>query len=611
MCGFCGFIENKNDKKIDRSQVISAMMEKISHRGPDAAGHHVDGDIALGFRRLAIIDLKSGDQPMYNEDRSLVLVFNGEIYNYVSLRDMLVRQGHTFASQTDYECLLHLYEEYGCDMLTHLRGMFAFVIYDTLKKELFGARDFFGMKPFYYGHMQDTFLFGSEIKSFMAHPDFEPALNEEALAQYLTFQYSVLPETFFKGIYKLMPGHYMIYKDGKLSTHRYFTPKFNPAKKMTLEMAVNSIDKVLGDSIRAHMVSDVEVGSFLSGGVDSGLVAARFKGQRCFTVGFDYEDYNEIAFSKELADELGLAHHTKTITTEEYWEVLPKVQYYMDEPLADPSAVALYFVSREAARHVKVALSGEGADELFGGYNIYKEPLDLKILTVLPMWLRNFLGKLAAAIPFAVKGKNFLIRGSKTIEERFIGNAYIFTKHEREKILKQDPGDLPQTITAPVYKEAEGNDDITRMQCLDIQLWMVGDILLKADKMSMAHSLEVRAPFLDKEVFKVASRIPTNLRVNRNGTKYAFRRAAARYLPDTLTRRKKLGFPVPIRLWLKEDKYYNVVKSHFTGETAKKYFNPEALVKLLNEHRNRKKDNSRKIWTVFMFLLWHKEFFET
>ena len=610
MCGFCGFLGKKQPEG-----VIHGMMEKISHRGPDSGGTHFGDDITLGFRRLSIIGLEDGGQPMYNEDRSLVLVFNGEIYNYQALRERLVERGHIFSTQTDTECLLHLYEEYGSEVLSHLRGMFAFAIYDEKNESFFAARDFFGIKPFYYGDVNGSLLFGSEIKSFLAYPGFVPELNEEALAQYLTFQYSVLHETFFKGVFKLPQGHYLTYKNSELSLHRYYAPRFTPAE-MDLQMAVNALDKVLDDSIRAHTVSDVEVGSFLSSGVDSSVVAARFKGKKVFTVGFDYENYNEIAIASELAESIGLEHHPKTITTEEYWDVLPKVQYHMDEPLADPSAVALYFVSQEAARHVKVALSGEGADEFFGGYNIYREPLDLKILTALPMPLRRLLGRLAAAIPFAIKGRNFLIRGSKTIEERFIGGANIFSLAERGAILKSGAGADPIGITAPIYREAGAGssgsnyDDITKMQHLDIQLWMVGDILLKADKMSMAHSLEVRVPFLDKEVFKVASRIPTNLRVNRSGTKYAFRRAAARHLPESSAKRKKLGFPVPIRLWLREDKYYDIVRGHFTGDAAEKYFHTDVLVRLLDEHKAERRDNSRKIWTVFMFLLWHGEFFD-
>jgi len=354
----------------------------------------------------------------------------------------------------------------------------------------------------------------------------------------------------------------------------------------------------------------VEVGSFLSSGVDSSYVAACFKGQRCFTVGFDYEKYNETKYAKELADKLGLEHHAKTISTDEYWNALPKVQYHMDEPLADPAAIALYFVSKEAAKHVKVALSGEGADEFFGGYNIYKEPLDLKAVTSLPMSVRKALGWLAEKFPFNVKGKNYFIRGSKTVEERFIGNANIFTKNERAALLKRgDMGKSPQEITAPFYEEAGETDDITKMQHLDIQLWMVGDILLKADKMSMANSLEVRVPILDKEVFRVAAHLPTPLRTNRSGTKYAFRRAAARHLPEDFASRKKLGFPVPIRVWLKDDKYYEIVKGHFKGEAATKYFNTTVLMRILNEHRTGKKDNSRKIWTVLMFLLWYEQYF--
>jgi len=608
VCGFCGFF---GDSDKNRPEILRDMLTKISNRGPDDTGNYMDGDFALGFCRLSIIGLDSACQPLYNEDNTLVLVFNGEIYNYLELRSRLIERGHVFSGQTDSECLLHLYEEYGTEMLSHLRGMFSFLIYDTISKTSFAARDFFGIKPFYYTLAKGKFMFGSEIKSFLAHPDFEKQLNEEALAQYMSFQYSVLPETFFKGVYKLLPGHYLIYKDGQLETHRYFAPKFKAAE-MTLEMAVNAIDKVVGDSIKAHMVSDVEVGAFLSSGVDSSIVAARFGGQKCFTVGFDYNDYNEIAYAKELADKIGIEHHSKTITKEEYWEALPKVQYHMDEPLADPSAVALYFVSQEAARHVKVALSGEGVDEFFGGYNIYREPLDLKILTTLPMPLRKFLGKLAEMLPFDIKGKNFLIRGSKTIEERFIGNANnIFSKKEREALLKNDKGGSPQTITEPIFREAGNADDITKMQHLDIQLWMAGDILLKADRMSMAHSLEVRTPFLDKEVFKLASRIPTNLRVNRGGTKYAFRRAAAKYLPESSAKRRKLGFPVPIRLWLREDEYYNMVKAHFTGEAAEKYFNTDVLMQLLDNHKAGKRDNSRKIWTVLMFLLWYGQFFES
>ncbi len=606
MCGICGFTGETEDK----DRVIKAMMDKIIHRGPDSYGIHSDNNITLGFRRLSFIDLTEGNQPMYNEDKSIVIVFNGEIYNYATLRQSLIEKGHTFANRSDTETLIHLYEEYGYDMLKHLRGMFAFVIYDMKKELLFAARDFFGIKPFYYSLINNQMLFASEIKSFLSYPHFKKEVNQEALENYLTFQYSVLPETFFKNVYKLMPAHYLVFQKGELTITRYFQAAFNPVK-MSLTPTVKSIDKTVQDSIVKHKISDVEVGSFLSSGVDSSYIAACFKGNKTFTVGFDYESYNEIEYAKQLSETVGINNINMCITTEEYWDSLTKVQYHMDEPLADPAAVALYFVSKLASKHVKGALSGEGADEFFGGYNIYKEPLDLKLITSMPMWLRKFMGNLMQVIPFKFKGKNFFIRGSKTIEERFIGNANIFSKKERDVILKKPVTDYtPQDLTKPYYDQVSGVDDITKMQYIDIHFWLVGDILLKADKMSMANSLEVRVPFVDKEVFKVASKIPVDYRVNKTSTKYAFRMATQEYLPQEVRNKKKLGFPVPIRIWLREDKYYNKVKEAFQSEAAAIYFNTDELVKLLDMHKSGKQDNSRKIWTVYMFLVWYGVFFE-
>ncbi len=607
MCGFCGFTGNTLNK--DKDKTIHLMMDKIIHRGPDSFGVHIDDEITLGFRRLSFIDLQEGSQPMYNEDGSIVIVYNGEIYNYQDLRKDLLRQGHIFKNRSDTETLVHLYEQYGVDMLKYIRGMFAFLIYDYNKKEIFAARDFFGIKPFYYSLINGNLLFGSEIKSFLEYPQFKKEVNEQALENYLTFQYSVLDETFFKGVYKLPPSHYMIFKDGNIKLERYFDPMFIEAD-INLSHTVKAIDSAVSDSVKKHRIADVPVGAFLSSGVDSSYIAASFEGAKTFTVGFDYDNYNEIEYAKNLSKLKGIENHSKTITTDEYWGILGKVQYHMDEPLADPSAVALYFVSQLAVKHVKGAMSGEGADEFFGGYNIYKEPLDIKIVTSLPMPVRRLLGKLASLIPFEIKGKNFFIRASKTIEERFIGNANIFSQKEREEILLRPSGKYPpKEITKKTYEKVAHQDDITKMQYTDINFWLVGDILLKADKMSMAHSLEVRVPFLDKEVFKVASKIPTSLRVNKTDTKYAFRLAAKEHLPDEVAKKKKLGFPVPIRIWLKEEKYYNRVKKAFESESAGKYFKCEELIKLLDTHKNGNKDNSRKIWVIYMFLVWHEQFF--
>ena len=606
MCGFTGFTGNLDDKE----QIIEKMMNRIVHRGPDSSGTHSDENVTLGFRRLSIIGVENGSQPMYNEDKSIVIVFNGEIYNYEGIKKQLIEKGHIFQSEADTEVLVHLYEEKGMDMLQDIRGMFAFVIYDMNKNELYAVRDFFGIKPFYYTQINNNLVFGSEIKSFLEYPEFKKEVNHLALENYLSFQYSVLEETFFKGVYKLMPGHYLQYKDNEIKITRYFEPMFKP-EDMKLQDAIKDVDNVLQESIKAHKISDVEVGSFLSSGVDSSYVASTFNGDKTFSVGFDYDNYNETNYAKDLSEKIGIENFSKTISTEEYWDTIKKVQYHMDEPLADPSAIALYFVANLASQHVKVALSGEGADEFFGGYNIYKEPFDISFITILPKPIRKLLGKIAQSLPFSFKGKNLLIRASKDIEERFICNANMFSKKEREEILKNPIGKYDTTdITKPLYDKVKHLDDATKMQYIDLNLWLVGDILLKADKMSMANSLEVRVPFLDKEVFKVASKIPSDYRVNKQATKYVFRMAAKEHLDDLVATKKKLGFPVPIRVWLKEDKFYNQVKEAFLSETSKKYFNTDKIVAYLDNHKNNKGDFSRKIWTIYMFLVWHNEFFK-
>jgi len=608
MCGFVGFTGHL----VGGDEILKNMMDTIIHRGPDSAGTHIDSDVSLGFRRLSIIDLDSGTQPMYNETNDIVIVFNGEIYNYQELKKDLIEKGHVFRNNSDTETLIHSYEEYGEAMLDRLRGMFAFVIWDGKKKKLFAARDFFGIKPFYYALVDGQLVFASEIKSILEYTPYKKEINPLALENYLTFQYSVLPETFFKGIYKLMPSHCLTFENGELTIRRYWEPVFEPDENVTLEELTDKIDDAMQASIKRHKISDVEVGSFLSSGVDSSYVAACFKGDKTFTVGFDYAKYNEIDYAKSLSEKIKIDNYSKLISTDEYWDIIPTVQYHMDEPLADPSAIALYFVSQTAAKHVKVSLSGEGADEFFGGYNIYREPFSLRPITRLPKGLRKALGACAAAIPFKIKGKNYLIRGSKDVEERFIGNAFLFNEKEREKLLKNPTGKYNHTeLTKPYYAKVKNLDDTTKMQYIDIHFWLIGDILLKADKMSMAHSLEVRVPFLDRDVFEVARKVPLKYKVTKENTKFAMRQAAHRYLPDMVAEKKKLGFPVPIRIWLKEDKYYNTVKDAFTSPAAAEFFNVDEIVKLLDDHRNGKNDNSRKIWAIYMFLVWYKRYFET
>lgn len=609
MCGFVGF----TNKIGDEGTVLTNMMNRIIHRGPDSDGKFIDSDVALGFRRLSIIDLAEGDQPMFNEDGSLVLVFNGEIYNFKDLRAELLEAGHIFKNNSDSEVLLHGYEQWGEDLVGKLRGMFAFVIFNRKDKSLFGARDMFGIKPFYYTEQNGSFIFGSEIKSFLDHPEFKKELNEDALGHYLSFQYSPTEETFFKNVYKLPPAHYFTYKEGKMEKVRYFRPDFCEEAGV-LEYYSDLVDATVRESVAAHKIADVEVGSFLSSGIDSSYIAEAAKVDKTFTVGFESPDgdrYNEINFAKAFADTIGVENISKVITPEEYWSTFPKIQYHMDEPLADPAAIALYFVSKLASEHVKVVMSGEGADELFGGYRIYQEPITLTAYDSIPFAIRRVISKICSHLP-RVHGINYLIRRGQTIEERFIGNANIFSVKDRNKILKSEIAKnavAPKVLCDKFYSEVEGKDDITKMQYLDINMWLMGDILLKADKTSMANSLELRVPFLDKKVMELSKTIPLNCRVNTVTTKLALRKAAEKTLPKLTASKDKLGFPVPIRVWLKEDGYYNTVKEAFTSESAEKYFNTEKLVALLDLHRSGKEDVSRKIWTVYTFLVWYEQFF--
>ncbi len=606
MCGICGFTGNIPDNE----KIIHKMAEVITHRGPDSEGFYTDESISMGFRRLSIIDLEGGTQPIYSQDRSMVLTFNGEIYNYKELRKELIDMGYEFYTQTDSETILHGYEAWGEKVLDRLRGMFGFAIYDKKDGSLFIARDFFGIKPMHYALVGDHLVYGSEIKSILEFPLYEKKFNARTLDNYLSFQYALPPETFFEGIYCLLPGHYLRFKDGKVTTTRYWEATFEPDETLTEEEAVDRIEQVFEKSVDAHKISDVEVGCFLSSGVDSSYVSTYFADQKTFTVGFDFgEKYNEIDWAKGLSEKIGVDHHYKVIASDEFWGNIRKVQYHMDQPLADPSCIALYFVSKIASEHVKVVLSGEGADELFGGYTIYNEINSLRGYQKLPLGLRKFLANIVRPLP-KFKGRNFILRGALSVEERFIGNAFMFNKAEKQKILKDTSiAHEPQEYTAKYYDRAKNYDDITKMQYLDINTWMVGDILLKADRMSMANSLELRVPFLDKEVFKVARTIPYQLRVNKENTKYAMRKAARRHLPEDWAKKKKLGFPVPTRVWLKDEKYYNIVKDVFNSETAKKFFNSEELIKFLDDHFSGKEDNSRKVWTVFIFIVWYNIYF--
>ena len=642
MCGICGFTQATDNDH----QTLKAMCDIMAHRGPDGEGQYIDDGIALGHRRLSLIDLEGGSQPMVRAtgehasritspavDASgnpcgspeeidvkgdYVIVFNGEIYNYRDLRSELEAEGWRFEKNSDTEVLLVAYIAWGEDMLCRLRGMFAFAIWNKATRELFCARDFFGIKPFYYTQVNGQFIFASEIKCILEHPAYQRELNEEALAQYLCFQFSALPETFFKGVFKLLQGHCLtVHADGSVTTRRYWQPTYDIDEARGEAETVDAIDAAMRESVRYHNVADVEVGSCLSSGIDSSYMAACLADENpdihTFTVGFAlYQgDRDEISWARELADKLGVQNDYKHIGEDEYWESLERVQWHMDEPSADPSAVSLYFVDQIAAKKVKAVLSGEGADEFFGGYKIYQAPLANKKLAWLPKSALR--GASAAARKLGVRGANYLERASETVESWYYTNAngVAFSAEERTRLLKCVPDGLaaPQDLTAPVYAEVASLDETTRMQYVDLWFWLTGDILLKTDKMSMAHSLESRVPFLDKKVFELSATLPTPLKVSNDQTKIALRQAAERGIPHEWAQKEKLGFPTPVIAWLRQDKYAERVREAFTSAEAERFFNTNMLTALLDEHVSGAKDNSRKIWIVYMFLVWYRIYF--
>ena len=603
MCGIAGIVTKRENKK----EIIEAMSKRIEHRGPDGEGYFFDGDVALAHRRLSIIDLSTGNQPMFNEDDTVVTVFNGEIYNYVELRDELVKAGHKFKTKSDTEVLIHGFEEWHTDLPKHLRGMFAFAIYDKKSNELFLARDNFGIKPLYYTVMDGTFMFASEIKAFLDTPDFKKELNEDILQAYLEFSFVPTNETFFKGVYRLDAGSSLLYKDGDIKINKYFKLDFKD-KEQTLAEAVESISEVMKDSVNRHLLSDVEVGSFLSSGIDSSYIVSLAKPAKTYTVGYDIDKYDEISYAKDLTEKLGINNTSKVIKMDEYMEEFPKIMYYLDEPTSDPAAISLYFVAKLARRDVKVVLSGEGADEFFGGYNYYREEVDMKFYNKIPYFIRHLIGKIASLFPEG-RGFNFLVRRGEKLENSYIGVNRNFSEKMARKVLSKEYNLRGIDVTKEIYKQFAGYSNIHKMQAIDINYWLMKDILLKADRMTMASSLEGRVPFIDKEVFKVASGLSIDYKVTKENTKVALREAAKEVIPTEAYKKKKLGFPVPIREWMKTTEVSDEIRKMFNKEFTSKFFKVDVINELLDEHISGKKDNYRKVWTIYSFLTWYEIFF--
>jgi len=609
MCGIVGFVDKK--KKKEKDEIIKKMADQIIHRGPDGEGYYTDDTVALGHRRLSIIDVEGGGQPIYNQDKTKAIIFNGEIYNYASLKEELQELGYEFQTKTDTEVILHGYEAWGDELFSRLRGMFAFVIYDKKNKELIGARDHFGMKPFYYYKKDGEFFFASEIKAMLVHPDFQKEINKDALKMYLIFQYSVKEETFFKNVYKLKPGHYFHYKDGDLDIKPYFESSYEKNQKKSYEELKEEMKRVLEDSIYYHQTtSDVEVGAYLSGGVDSSYVVSVGKPDKTFSVGFSYEGFDETDYAKDLSKLLGIQNTRKKISPEDFFDALPKVEWHTDEPHANLSTVPLYFLSELTREQVKVALSGEGSDEMFGGYNEYNDPFLLRVYLHFPLFIRSFIRNVCRHLPH-FPGRNTLIKYGLPFNKRYIGHGTFMESEEANKILCDDLRSKEgiEDILEPVYSKIKEEDEVTKKMFIDYHFWLPQDILLKADKMSMAHSIELRTPLMDIDVFRFARTIPNEYLLKNKETKYLFRDVSKDKIPSEWAKRRKCGFPVPFSKWIREEKFYNLVKESFEKEYVSEFFDQEYILKLLENHYEEKENNGRKIYNIYCFLVWYQQYF--
>lgn len=617
MCGIAGMMCSGSNER--NNEILRRMTNIMIHRGPDDTGFWRGPHMALGFCRLSIVDLTAGHQPIANEDGTIWLVFNGEIYNFQSLRTLLHSKGHHFTTSSDSEVIVHLYEEYGIDCVHHLKGMFAFVIWDSKQRMMLGARDHFGIKPFYYMHsrQEKCLAFASEIKALLAAGDQQPSMNIESLYHYLSFQYVPEPQTMFNGINKLPPAHRLIAKpNGSIVIEQYWKPVFSPEQR-PLNDRLDQLRTALNNSVGRHLSGDVEAGCFLSSGIDSTAIASLMKQRgsvKTFSVGFE-GTHNETEIAERTAMALGTEHHSMVIQESDYFSVIPQAVWHQDEPIADPSSIALFHLAKLAASSVKVVLSGEGADELFGGYRIYREPSALSPLANLPQMLRRLLRYAAEAMPEGMKGRSYMIRGTTPLEQRFLGNANIFANEMKLKLLRNEywPTNRfsdSQFITEPFYAETRSLDPVTRMQHIDLNLWLPGNILMKADKMSMAHSLELRVPFLDLELFDLAAAIPTSLKLAKGTTKYVLRKALEDVVPSFIADRPKLGFPVPMRQWMAGPRGKEMLEQ-IVGSGIGEYIHLDYAASMLKRHQEGAGDYSRRLYTLYILAMWHDIFLKS
>ncbi len=615
MCGFAGIFKNSPITEEDKKD-LENMSKCIRHRGPDDSQSIIGENCAMAFRRLSIIDLEKGVQPFTDKSGRYTGIFNGEIYNYLEIRDRLMKEGYTFETRSEIETIVTLYEKEGEEFIKELRGMFSIVIYDRVENTVFTGRDPFGIKPFYYRENQNGIVFSSEFKAFLFDSNMPSySVNDEYLQSYFTFQYVTEPDTVTDDIKILPAGHYAILRQNeKIAPKPYIDISYKPDPSISFDEKEKRLRKALENSIEAHMLSDVPVGSFLSSGIDSAIITAVASkicpGIKAFTVAFGVKEYSEIDDASGIATHLDVEHIKLDAGLDEFLNAYDKVMYHLDSPMADPSVVAIYLICEEAAKHVKVILSGEGSDEFFGGYKVYSSSIPSDKIYGLPSPIKAVLGAIAKILPENVKGKHLLMRGTTPIEKRYVGNAFIFDEKQKKSFYKKyDPSLHFYDRTADIFKNAEGLSTLSKMQYCDLHTWLKSDILVKGDRLSMAHSLEARVPYLDKEVFEAARDLCDSDKLNEGTTKYILRHAFRDIVNEETVMRPKLGYPVPIRVWLRNE-LYDWAKGIILSPYADEYINKQEALKMLEAHRTGKHDYYRQLWTIITFISWYRIYVE-
>lgn len=620
MCGIAGIVYNDTQRPVEKS-LIEQMCAVIHHRGPDEWGMWSDGQAGIGMKRLRIIDLAGGSQPIHNADKSIWIVFNGEIYNYRELRDDLEKRGYSFYTSSDTETIVHLYEEFGEECVQYLRGMFAFAIWDLKRKRLFLGRDRLGKKPLHYLHDGEKLIFGSEIKSILQHPEVKPEVYRSGVINYLAFGYSLDPDTLFKGINKLPPGHTLTWENGRVTVQQYWNIAYRPDNSKTEQQLLQETEDILSEAIRIRLMSEVPLGAFLSGGIDSSLVVALMALQmgepvKTFSIGFDDKRYNELPYARMVAKRYGTDHHEEIVRPDAE-EVIPYLIQMFDEPFADSSAIPTYYVSRLARRHVTVVLSGDGGDEMFGGYDRYLDSEFSSYTDRIPLGIRRpLLGNLAGLLPESFPGINTMRYLSADKDDRYLlkftkGISAIHRKVFSPELSRESGGTDPTLPLRQLLREVGSHDYITRRQYLDTKTYLPGDIMTKVDRATMFVSLEARAPMLDHKFVEFSGTVPVQYKINGRNTKYLLKQLAYKLLPHEMIDRPKMGFAIPVAQWINAE-WKEMSEDLVIGSRAvnRGNFNPGYLNLIMSEHRRGRRDHSYIIWTLMILEMWYRKFID-